>query len=61
MTSLSCSSLTPYFLAYEGASRLNIAGAVSGTAVPSPTPREPGRPETPESFSFSTPMAMATS
>ena len=47
--------------AYDGASRLNVAGAVSGTAVPSPTPREPGSPETPESFSFSTPIAIATS
>jgi hypothetical protein len=34
---------------------------VSPAAVPSPTLRVDGRPEKPESFSFSTPIAMATS
>src|SRR5205085_2511783 len=57
ITSLSCSSLTPYFLAYAGARRLNIAGAVSGARVPSSFVREPGRPEYPESFSFSPAIA----
>ena len=38
-----------------------MAGAVRDAPVPSPKARVPTRPEKPESFSFSTPMAMATS
>jgi len=61
MTSLSCASSTPYFLAYAGARRLNIAGAVRPAFVPSPGAPRFGRPEIPLSFSFSTPIAIATS
>ena len=61
-TSFSSASSTPYFLAYAGASRLNIAGAVRpAQRCRRPAAREPARPEKPESLSFSTPIAIAMS
>src|SRR5437667_11195419 len=60
-TSFISSLSTPYFLAYAGARRENMAGAVRAAWVPSLGGAEPVRPENPESLSFSTPMAMATS
>src|SRR5262245_47480187 len=60
-TSFISASSTPYFLAYAGARSENEAGAVTVAAVPSWAGGEPTRPEYPESFSFSTPMAITTS
>jgi hypothetical protein len=48
-------------LAYAGARRLKLAGAVRPALVPSAGGALPVRPEKPESFNFSTPMAMAVS
>src|SRR4030095_9360829 len=61
IASLNAASSTPNFLQYAGASRLKVAGAVRPARVPSSGAPMLGRPEMPESFSFSTPMAMATS
>ena len=60
-TSLNSSASTPYFLQYAGPSRLNSAGALRSAVVPSDGGELTTRPEKPPSFSFSTPVAMATS
>ena len=60
-TSFISASSTPYLFAYAGASSENDAGAVIVGSVPSLGGAEPVRPEKPESFSFSTPIAIATS
>ncbi len=60
-TSFISSGSTPYFLAYAGARKLNEAGAVTLSRVPSSGGGLPTRPEKPESLSFSTPIAIATS
>src|SRR5438876_10921794 len=49
-TSLRSASSSPYFLAYAGASRLNVAGAVSAARVPSSGGENDGNPEKPESL-----------
>jgi hypothetical protein len=61
ITSFSSASSTPYFLAYAGARRLKAAGAVVVAAVPSFAGASTAKPEKPESFSFSTPIAITTS
>src|SRR5262245_13462435 len=60
-TCFSSASSTPYFLAYAGASRENVAGAVMLDRVPSVGGVDMLRPEYPESFSFSTPIAITRS
>src|SRR3989440_13036356 len=60
-TFFSSSLSTPYFFEYAGANRENSAGADSSAAEPSSGGRDTTSPENPESFSFSTPMAMAVS
>ena len=60
-TSFISASSTPYFLLYAGASSEKSAGAVRAGAVPSLGGAFPVRPEKPESFSFSTPIAMTRS
>jgi hypothetical protein len=60
-TSFPLSGSRPYFLKYAGASSENDAGAVMLPSVPSFGGSEMTRPEKPESFSFSTPIAIATS
>src|SRR3954470_9903603 len=58
-TSFISSGSTPYFFEYAGASNENRAGAVSSAPVPSLGGTALTRPEKPQSFIFSTLMAMA--
>src|SRR2546426_3147768 len=48
ITSFMSASSSPYFFAYAGASRLNVAGAVNPALVPSPGCANTGRPENPD-------------
>ena len=57
----SSSLSTPYFSAYAGNTRLNIAAAVRVRFVPSLGIGNALRPWNPESFTFSTPRAIAVS
>src|SRR5262249_59819174 len=56
-TCFSSASSTPYFFAYAGASRENVAGAVMLESVPSFGGVDPVRPEDPQPFTLSNPLA----
>ena len=60
-TSLPVSASNPYLAKYAGASIENCAGAVKAASVPALGGGVTTSPEKPESFSFSTPIAITQS